>query len=280
LGFVDIARSALLPDVSPVRIRYREAGEGPPIVFLHGGWGYEIYPIDRQIAALAPEHRILVPDRSGYGGSPPIATLPPDFHRRAVDETWAVVDALGLERPVLWGHSDGAIIALLLALAAPDRIAGAIVEAAHYLRRKPASHAFFESMIANPASLGAAVIRVLTRDHGDAWGRVVERHSRAWLRISDEAVSATDDFYDGHLADVQVPVLVVHGARDPRTEPGELDRLRAALPRARFEVMRAAGHSPHSERAAADEVTASVRTFVDGVARLRRQRSRSTHPRP
>ena len=61
--------SALAPGVSPVRIHYRDVGAGPPIVILHGGWGYEIYPFDRQIAALSADHRLVIPDRTGYGGS-------------------------------------------------------------------------------------------------------------------------------------------------------------------------------------------------------------------
>jgi pimeloyl-ACP methyl ester carboxylesterase len=237
---------------SPVRIHYRDVGDGPPIVFLHGGWGYEIYPFGRQIAALAPRHRIIIPDRSGYGGSPPIDALPADFHSRAVAETRAVIDALGLERPMLWGHSDGAIVALLLGLAAPGRIAGTIVEATHYVKRKPGSRAFFESMLDDPAaSLGTTVVSVLTRDHGDRWRRVIELHSRAWLQIADRSASADEDFYGGRLRELQVPVLVVHGARDPRTEPGELDVLRANLPSAEFAVFDAGGHSPHSERVTA-----------------------------
>ena len=93
-------------------------------MFLHGGWGYEIYPFDRQAEELASRFRIVIPDRSGYGGSGVMTTLPADFHHRAAEETRSVIDALGLERPILWGHSDGAIIALLFALAAPERLTG------------------------------------------------------------------------------------------------------------------------------------------------------------
>src|SRR5213593_1819509 len=108
--------SPLAPDRSPVRIHYRDVGKGPPIVILHGGWGYDAYPFDRQLGALAPRFRIVIPDRTGYGGSEPLDTLPIDFHQRAADETRAVMAALDLDRPILWGHSDGAIIALLVGL--------------------------------------------------------------------------------------------------------------------------------------------------------------------
>ncbi len=112
MPILELSGSPLAPGVSPVRVHYRDAGAGRPLVILHGGWGYAIYPFDRQIAALEPSHRIVIPDRTGYGGSGSIDRQEVDFHQRAAEETFAVVHALGLDRPVIWGHSDGAVIAL------------------------------------------------------------------------------------------------------------------------------------------------------------------------
>src|SRR4051794_20671335 len=196
---------------------------------LHGGWGHEIYPFDRQAAALAPAHRVVVPDRTGYGGSGRLDRLPTDFHTRAAAETFAVIDALRLDRPVVWGHSDGAVIALLMGLAHPDRLAGIIVEAAHFFRGKPASRAFFETMMEDPDGLGERVTSVLARDHGDRWRDLIRTNGDAWLRIADNPDAPSPDLYAGALGGLQVPLLVIHGARDPRTEPGELEALRAAL---------------------------------------------------
>lgn len=260
--------SPLAPGMSPVRIHYRDAGSGPPLVCLHSGWGHAIYPFDRQVEMLGHEHRVVTPDRSGYGRSTPIDTLPVDFHRRAVQETRSVLDALALEQPVVWGHSDGAIIALLLALAAPDHVAGVIVEATHLYKVKPRSRPFFEALIANPTSLGPAASAILEQDHGADWPRVIERHSRAWREIAEDAASEEEDFYDGRLCEIAVPVLMIHGARDPRTEPGEIDALGSALeqrpggPRRQVIVLADGGHSPHSERSTADEVTRIAREFV------------------
>src|SRR5437773_11469266 len=47
-------------DLGPARIYYRDAGAGATLLFLHGGWGYEVYPFDRQIAALSWKFRILI----------------------------------------------------------------------------------------------------------------------------------------------------------------------------------------------------------------------------
>jgi len=261
--FIELPESPLAPGVSPVRVRYRDAGRGsPPLVFLHGGWGYAAYACDRQIGALASARRIVIPDRTGYGRSGRIADFPDDFHARAGVETMSVVDALGLERPVLWGHSDGAIIALQLALAHPDRFAGVIVEATHLYRRKPASRAFFESVAAEADVIGERAAAALLEEHGDGWRRLIARQAAAWLRIGEQAASDTDDFYGGRLDTLRVPALVVHGAGDRRTEPGELDALCRALPRASVAVLPEGGHGPHGDPDTADEVTGAIQRFL------------------
>jgi pimeloyl-ACP methyl ester carboxylesterase len=191
--FIDLASSPLAPGVSPVGVHYRSFGDGPPIVFLHGGWGYEVYAVARQLDALASRYRVVIPDRSGYGASTPIDSFPLDFHRRAAEETSALLAALAIERPVLWGHSDGAIIALLIGLAAPDRVAGVIAEAAHYVRRKPRSRAFFESIVANPDSVGPNVVAALVRDRGERWSQLIEHHSRAWLANGEYAATHDEE---------------------------------------------------------------------------------------
>jgi pimeloyl-ACP methyl ester carboxylesterase len=268
---LDLPSSALAPGVSPVRIHYRDAGSGQPIVILHGGWGYEIYSFARQIDVLARERRSVAPDRTGYGGSGRLVRQETDFHHRAAAETLAVIDALGLERPVVWGHSDGAVIALLMGLSAPDRIGGLIVEATHFFRSKPASRGFFETMLHDPDGLGERVAGILAREHGEAWRDLIRANGDAWLRIAVDPSAPTADLYGGRLEGLRVPALLIHGARDPRTEPGELDALREALEcgaqaRRHFAVLPEGGHSPHSERATADEVTALAQRFVRELA--------------
>jgi pimeloyl-ACP methyl ester carboxylesterase len=284
--YIDLASSALAPAVSPVRVHYRDAGSGRPVVILHGGWGYEIYPFDRQVTALAATCRLVAPDRTGYGRSGRLERQETGFHRRAAAETMAVIDALGLEAPVVWGHSDGAVIALLMGLDHPGRLGGLIVEAAHVFRRKPASREFFEAMMRDPDGLGERVTAVLAREHGAGWRDLIRANGDAWLRIASDPAAPTGDLYDGRLGELRVPTLVIHGAKDPRTEPGELEAMRAAFgrthgsvpaagadpgrpeggassaPTARFAVLPDGGHSPHSERATADEVTRIAQTFL------------------
>jgi pimeloyl-ACP methyl ester carboxylesterase len=266
---VQLASSPLVPGQSPVTICCHEAGVGPPIVLLHGGWGQQLYPFDAPIDELANRYRMIAPDRSGYGHSVKISDLPGDFHHRAAAETFAVVDELGLDRIALWGHSDGAVIAVLMALAAPERICGIVLEALHLWRAKPSSRAFFQRAVDAPATFGQQVASTLSSEHGPEWQRLVSLHGRAWLRIA-EAAQESPDLYDGRLGRLRVPALVVHGARDPRTEPGELDAIRAALPDARFLVLEEGEHSPHSEAATASIETRAAADFFDTLSRTRR----------
>src|SRR5262249_24447265 len=109
------------------------ADDAPTIVFLHEGLGsitqWKDFP-----AALCERVgcRGVVYNRPGYGGSDPFDRLLPDFiHHEALDVLPRVLDALEIERPVLFGHSDGGSIALIYAGSGRPAPAGLILEAAH-----------------------------------------------------------------------------------------------------------------------------------------------------
>jgi pimeloyl-ACP methyl ester carboxylesterase len=264
MPFVELAESPHAPGIAPVRIHYREHGSGRPLVFLHGGWGYGVYPIHRQIEVFQKECSIIAPDRSGYGRSAAVlGEMPPDFHRRAAEETLAVLDALEIDRATFWGHSDGAVIAALTGLRAPERCEKLILEAFHYFRKKPGSRGFFERFASHPEDLAEETRRLLAEDHGETrWQTVVRRNSEAWLRIDDECARPDGDLYDGRLGELAVPVMFLHGRCDPRTEPGELERAREELPLATMQFVEQGQHSPHSEEAAYEACNRVLRAFL------------------
>jgi len=264
MPFAELRESPSAPGIAPVSIYYREYGCGAPLLFLHGGWGYGVYPIDRQVEEFQSEFRILAPDRSGYGRSTQVMSeLPLDFHRRAAEETIALLDALEIEQAAIWGHSDGAVIAAMIGLKAPERCRKLILEAFHYLRDKPGSRSFFERFSAHPDDLAEETQRLLAEDHGlEHWKRVVARNCSAWLRLADSCEQRNGDLYDGRLGKLAVPTMFLHGRMDPRTEPGELEKARKELPAAVVRILENGRHSPHSEDAAYEECNRMMKEFL------------------
>ena len=98
-----------------IKCRVREAGEGAPLVFFHGAGG--LLDEEPLLDGLAERHRVYAPEWPGYGEEPTEELLEDmlDFALHG----WDVVDALGLERPTLVGHSMGGMIAAEMACLAP-----------------------------------------------------------------------------------------------------------------------------------------------------------------
>ncbi|MBZ5526294.1 MAG: alpha/beta hydrolase [Acidobacteriia bacterium] len=268
MPFLHLPSSPLAPHASPVTLHYRDAGHGSPILFLHGGWGYRYYPIDSQIEALGSRFRFLIPDRSGYGQSLSVpGELPLDFHRRAAAETLAFLDSLGISHCAFWGHSDGAVIATLIALSAPERCRCLVLEAFHLWRAKPSSRSFFARFAEQPRNLSAETHRILAAEHGDPrWQEVVRRHSQVWKGIGEAATHQEEDFYDGRLGELKVPALFLHGRLDPRTEPGEIERVQEILPQSTVHFIENGKHCPHSEAPASAEFNAALAAFLASTA--------------
>jgi pimeloyl-ACP methyl ester carboxylesterase len=135
------ARSYLLGVAAGLRkIRVFEAGEGPPLVFLHSAGGLtEDNPF---LAALARHWHVFAPLLPGYGDSEGAEDL---RDMLAVTlHAFDVVDALGLDRPMLVGHSMGGMIAAEMAAVAPREVErlGLVAPAGLWLDNHPVPDLF------------------------------------------------------------------------------------------------------------------------------------------
>ncbi|MBX9601670.1 MAG: alpha/beta hydrolase [Bryobacteraceae bacterium] len=249
----------------PYPVHYREHGSGFPLLFLHSGWGHDSMPFDPQIPAFEPDYRILIPYRSGYGKSRHLPELPLHFHQDAAVETLAFLDALGIERAVLWGHSDGAVIAAIAAMRAPGRFPALVLEAFHRNFGKPSNQEFFQKGAADPDSFGPRVAALLEREHGEDWRLVIRNFSRAWIELGKWKDQPESFFYGAPLHTLTAPALFLKGQKDPRIEPGEFEQIQHVLPNQRFRVIEGAGHSPHSEPGLAPAVSRAVAEFLKQV---------------
>jgi pimeloyl-ACP methyl ester carboxylesterase len=269
MPFIELPNSPHAPGIRPVEIHYRDVGNGRPLVFLHGGWGYGVYPITRQIKAFEGQVRFVIPDRSGYGRSTQLpGQMPPDFHQRAAEETLLVLDALGISRAIFWGHSDGAVIAAKIGLLAPERCERLLLEAFHFEPAKPNSRSFFRQFATHPEDVKEKMQRLLIADHGkdedhNRWKKVVQRNCRVWLKLAAQSKGPDDDLFAGRLDKLKVPVTFIHGRSDPRTEPEEMERVQEALPRAKMCFVETGRHSPHSERKSWQECNEILSEFLE-----------------
>lgn len=101
-----------------------EAGEGRPVVLLHGLTATHRYVVMGSRALERSGHRVVAYDARGHGGSP---AAPPYAYPELAEDVEAVLDALAIDRAVLAGASMGAHTLLRFALAHPERVAGCVV---------------------------------------------------------------------------------------------------------------------------------------------------------
>jgi len=229
----------------------------PTVVFLHEGLGsvamWKDFPA-RLCDALGL--RGLVYSRYGYGRStpkPPGERWAPDFmHRQAHEVLPALLAALQIERPVLFGHSDGGSIALLHAARFETT---AVVAVAPHLFVEDISIASIEK--AREAYATTDLRERLARYHDDP-----DSAFRGWNDVWLSSAFRTWNI-EADIATIRCPVLAVQGEDD---EYGTLSQIRAigrSLPKTRLLAIAKCGHSPHRDQP--DALIAATQRFIHGV---------------
>ena len=218
-----------------------------PIVLLHEGLGcVAMWQRGDFVESLgrATGRALFAYDRPGYGRSQPRRDpCDADFLETEID-CWLgrVLDAAGIDRPVLYGHSDGATIALGYAAANPDRVAGVIAEAPHVVVEDLTLDGIRAARAAH-AEPNSVLERGLGRYHGAATRNVFDNWSTAWL---DAAFAGAD--IEASLADIRVPVLAIQGDADPYGSAVHVDRIvELSGGPVRRELLSEIEHAPHRE---------------------------------
>ncbi len=247
--------------ISSRRIEFARAGASAPghptLVFLHEGLGsvamWKDFP---EAAAARAGCEAVVYSRPGYGLSDPVSgPRGVDFmHREALEVLPAFLDALGIERPILVGHSDGGSIALICAGARARPLAGVATLAAHVM---------VEGLTV--ASIAAA--RQAYRS-GDLRARLARYHSDVdatfqgwtdiWLHPDFRSWSIED-----LLPAIACPVLAIQGREDEYGTAAQLERIAAGVPGAEILELADCRHSPHRDQPEA--VIAALAGFVERV---------------
>jgi pimeloyl-ACP methyl ester carboxylesterase len=237
---------------------YRWAGSdksksGTPILLLHEALGaattWRDFP--ERLAARSG-HPVVAWSRQGFGRSDPLPAPPAiDYLQREAERVPLLLDALGLERAHLYGHSDGAAIALITAAIAPERVAGLVLEAPHVTVEAQTAAAIVAVRDVYP---NGALKQKLARHHRDP-DRVFANWAGTWLDPSFQSWSI-----EALLPRVKAPTLLIQGLNDPYFSLGQLDRMMRAVPQARRLELADCGHAPYRERT--DTVLAVAAEFL------------------
>jgi len=216
-------------------------GGEPALVLLHEGLGsIGLWRGVPDGLHSATGRRVVVYSRAGYGHSGP-AELPRPvayMHHEADVVLPAVLGGLGIGRPVLVGHSDGASIALLFA-GAGRPVAGLVLLAPHVV----VEDVTVASIAAARQAYAETDLRARLARHHDDVDAAFRGWNDVWLSAGFRAWDITD-----RLAAIAAPVLVIQGADDAYGTTRQLDLIERGVagPVERF-LLPGVGHAPHLE---------------------------------
>jgi pimeloyl-ACP methyl ester carboxylesterase len=254
------------------RLFYEDSGgPGPPVLLVHGLL-MDRTMFEPQIRALADRYRVITPDLRGHGNSE---------HRVEEYTQWdlmedhvALLDSLGIDRPMWGGVSQGGFQSLRAALRHPDRVAGLILidtqAGAEDENRAPMYEAFAEVVATQGwnehilensciSMFGASASDELKHHWMARWGAQETADARQVMW----AVSRREDI-TGRLGEIEQPAIVIHGEEDAAIEMHRAEQLADGLPNL-VELVKVpkAGHSSTVERP--DALTEAIDRFLQKV---------------
>ncbi len=260
---------------APRRIYFESAGQGRPVLCLHtAGADTRQWRHLMNDAEITAQNRLIAFDMPWHGKSlPPEGVQTEEYlltTEAYIKTVLAVVDALGLDRPVLAGCSMGGRIALQLAALHADRFSGFIaIEASDF---QPAWYDidWFHRPDAHGGEMGAALVSANISPYAPE----AERWNTLWMFMQsgpgvfrgDLSFYTRDDSLIARLPQIdtgQTPVHLIVGAYDLTCTPEDAKRTADAIPGATLAVMDELGHFPMSEHPAGFRPF-----FIDALARM------------
>jgi pimeloyl-ACP methyl ester esterase len=265
----------LLETAHGVRIHYEMAGEGPPLVFLHG-WGMS----GRAwcfLDALAERYRLVVPDLRGHG----LSSAPASGYslENFVEDLVVLFRAVHLENAVLIAWSMGVQVALQAYPVLKERLSALV-----FVAGTPRFTAGTDYPHGLPSVETKGMALRLKRDHARAKGDFCRRmFSEGELPVEreqlvSEAVCGEPPPYHvlqeslttlasadlrAVLPSVDLPVLLVHGSADTICPPSASRYMAMHLPDARLVELGGVGHAPFLSKPV--EFMVSLTEFLDGI---------------
>jgi 3-oxoadipate enol-lactonase len=255
-----------------VTLNYSEAGQGTPVVLLHG------FPLSAAIwhdqwKSLSDDFRVITPNLRGHGQSP----APSGVYEMEVlaGDVLALLDRLAIQKAVIMGHSMEGYVALAGWRLAPERFlalglvasqAGADTEEGRQGRYKMAEKVEAEgSKVIADAMLPKLFAPNLPTDApiSAQVRRLILNTSPAGIIGALKGMAVRPDS-TLLLPGINIPALVLAGDQDQIIPAGKAQAMAAALPRATLATINNAGHMPMLEKPEA--TTNAIRAFLRRIA--------------
>lgn len=273
-------------EVDGLTIRYIAAGEGLPLLLLHGA-GDNSLDWRWVLPALARRHRVYAPDLPGSPDSArPAADYSPAFFERFVA---GFLDALGIGRAAMVGNSLGGLIALRVALSEPARVTALVLVDSAGLGSE-VNPAFTSVNVPGLGETAMPFWRTPVGAYQRAWGRTMLLFARPpggvpreWL-AEQCRLAQSPGYLEAHLSvlralvsplgqrevlverlpSLEVPTRVVWGSRDRVFPERQAREATAHLREGSLALIPNCGHMPHVE--CPDRFLACLDEFIGGRA--------------
>jgi pimeloyl-ACP methyl ester carboxylesterase len=257
-----------------IDVHYVEAGSGTPLVLLHGGivsanpvWGPHPFAYASHIAAFAKEFRVIAPDTRGAGGT--VHDGSATSYAQLADDVVALIDALGLERPILAGFSEGGMTASIVGIEHAD-VVRAVINHSGYDAFNPQAKSFTmmrqalggspTATAADPQAAGAffeqsdemrMTFEIMKADHNAGQG---DGGWRRYMELAFDRLTTSPGYTFEDLGRVSVPTLILTGDRDQFCSAEEAVTAYRALPAGELAILPDHAHviSPQAVAATMD----------------------------
>ena len=231
------------------RIRYEVAGEGEPVVLVHGLSGSTRW-WDRTVPALVARYRVYLVDLPGFGS---MSGAEGGFVlSEAAGWLSSWMEAVGLEETHLVGHSMGGYISILLAARRPEKLRRLVLVAPAGVPTGRSMPGYLIPLLQAGRYMAPDFLPVLARDALRTGPLTLFGAARELL---------TEDVRE-YLREIEAPTLLVWGHEDALVPWSAGDVLRGEIPDSRLLLLEGAGHVPMFERAA--ETNAAILSFLAG----------------
>ena len=247
------------------RIAVERPRQSSPIVMLHEGLGcialWKDFPLQ---LAQATARDVVLYSRQGYGHSSALvaARTLSYMHNEALQVLPELLDRLGIENPILFGHSDGGSIALIHAGGSQRAVAGVVALAPHVLVEDISISSIAAAKVAyETTDLRARLERYHDDVDGMFWG-----WNDIWLHPAFRAWNIED-----YVKRVRCEILAIQGEQDEYGTMDQIERIARLAPNVRTLTLPNCRHSAHRDQSGAvlDSVVRWIEERQIGGAELR-----------